>query len=46
MRKYRTIRNRVTSMIRQDTIRSKDKRMEEAGSENEVWKIVKDITAP
>ena len=43
--KYKTLRNRVTSAIRYDTIKHNDKRVEEAENENEVWKIIKESTA-
>lgn len=46
LQKYRTIRNRVTAAIRRDTIMHNDKRVREAENESEVWKIVKESTAP
>ena len=44
--KYKSLRNRVTSAIRNDTKMSNDNRIKEAGDENEVWKVVKDIIQP
>jgi hypothetical protein len=44
--KYKTLRNRVTNAIRKDELEFNTKRIEEAGSENEVWKIVKEVTNP
>ena len=44
--KYRSLRNRVTNMIRQDERNLNQERMEKARTEDEVWKIVKEITEP
>ena len=43
---YRKIRNAVTNKVRQDTIEINEERIEKAGDENELWKIVNDITNP
>ena len=44
--KYKRLQNRINSMIKNDTIKYNNERVEKAGDENEMWKIVKDIIAP
>ena len=43
---YKRIRNEVTKRIRQDTIIFNEERINKAGDENELWKVVNDITKP
>ena len=43
---YRKIRNAVTNKVRQDTIEFNEEKIEKAGDENELWKVVNDITNP
>ena len=44
--KYKLLRNKVNSMVKNDTIQYNNERVEKAGDENEIWKIVKEITSP
>jgi hypothetical protein len=46
LQKYKTLRNRVTKQIREEVIHANGKRMDEASSESEYWKIIKDINDP
>ena len=46
LQKYKTLRNRVTKLIREEVIQSNGKRIDEASSESEYWKIIKDINDP
>ena len=46
MEKYKKARNKATNKIRQDTKDLNGKRIEEAKDENEIWKIVKEISQP
>ncbi len=46
LQKYKTLRNRVTKQIREEIIQANGKRMDEASSESEYWKIIKDINDP
>ena len=41
---YKRIRNEVTKRIRQDTIIFNEERLDKAGDENKLWKVVNDIT--
>ena len=44
--KYKRLRNRTTNQIRKETIQNNGERIQKAGDENEVWKIVNEITNP
>ena len=44
--KYKKLRNKATNLIRRDTVNANGKRIEEATDENEIWRIVNDITKP
>jgi hypothetical protein len=44
--KYKTLRNRVTSALKRDTRMRNEQRIEKAANENEVWKIVNEMTNP
>ena len=44
--RYKKIRNAVVNKVRQDTIEFNDERIEKAGDENEIWKVVNDIIKP
>ena len=46
LEKYRKLRNRVTTMIKNDRLAENSKRIDEANNENEFWKIVNDISKP
>ena len=46
MLKYRKLRNQATKNIRDDQIKSNGRRIDEAKSEGEMWKIVNDISKP
>ena len=41
--KYKKLRNRINSLVKNDTIKYNNERVEAAKDENEMWKIVKDI---
>ena len=41
---YKKLRNRVISELRKDVINSNNERVEKAENENEIWKVVHDIT--
>lgn len=43
---YKRMRNVVTNNVRKDTIEYNEDRIEKAGDENKVWKVVNDITKP
>ena len=40
------MRNRVNSELKKDTINNNNERIDKANDENEVWKIVKEISNP
>ena len=44
--KHKKLRNKATNLIRRDTVNANGKRIEEAKDENEIWRIVNDITKP
>ena len=44
--KYKRLRNKVNSMVKNDTIKYNDERVDKAANENEMWKIVKEVTSP
>ena len=44
--KYKKLRNRINSLVKSDTIKYNNTRVEQAKDENELWKIVKEITKP
>jgi hypothetical protein len=44
--KYKKTRNRVTNLIRQDNLKYSEERIENAKDENEIWKVVNEITKP
>ena len=44
--KYRNLRNRAVSQMRQDTLDQNAKRISEAKNEGETWKVVNDIIRP
>ena len=41
---YKKLRNRVISELRKDNINLNNERVKNAADENEVWKVVKDVT--
>jgi hypothetical protein len=43
---YKKLRNRVISELRNDNINFNNERVKSAKDENEMWKVVKDITSP
>ena len=44
--KFKRLRNKVNSKLKKDTIRNNNERIDKANDENEVWKIVKEISSP
>ena len=44
--KYKKLRNRVNSQLKKDNLNFNSDRIKKAKDENEVWKIVKDVTSP
>ena len=46
LQKYKTLRNRVTNQLRNDTLTTNGKRIDEAQNESEYWKIINDINKP
>jgi hypothetical protein len=44
--KYKKLRNRVNSQLKKDNLNFNSDRIKKAKDENEVWKIVKDVTTP
>ena len=44
--KYKKLRNKVNSQLKKDNININNERVKSADSENEIWKVVKDITNP
>jgi hypothetical protein len=44
--KYKKLRNRVNSELKKDNLRFNSERVREANDENEIWKVVKDVTNP
>ena len=46
LKKYKTLRNRVTQKIRTDAINANGKKIDEATSESDYWKVVNDIVKP
>ena len=46
LEKYRKLRNRATALIQEDKLAFNSKRIDEANSEGEFWKIVNDISKP
>ena len=44
--KFKRLRNKVNSELKKDTIRNNNERIDKANDENEVWKIVKEISSP
>ena len=45
-KKYKILRNKVTSRLRSDSIKLNEERINEAKNESEMWNIVKDVTNP
>ena len=43
---FKVLRNKVNSKVRKDNIDFNNNRLEKANNENEVWKIVKDVSNP
>ena len=46
IQQYRSIRNRVTCQIRKETVDYNNKRIEEANSEKELWKVANEVIKP
>ena len=46
LKKYKSLRNRVTQQIRQDVKNANGKKIDEANNETEYWKVVNDIIKP
>ena len=46
LKKYKILRNKVTSRLRSDSIKLNEERINEAKNESEMWNIVKDVTNP
>ena len=46
LKKYKSLRNQVTSEIRKDVQNENGKRIEAANNESEYWNIVNNITKP
>ena len=44
--KYRILRNKVTSKIRQDNVRFNEDRIKFAKDENKIWNVVNDAISP
>ena len=44
--KYKMLRNKVNSEIRKDNVNFNSERIKQAKDENEIWKVVSDITKP
>ena len=44
--KFKKLRNLATASLRQDNINFNNKRINEAGNENEIWKVVNDVNKP
>ena len=44
--RYKKLRNKVTNNIRRDKIQQNGERIEKAGREDEIWKIVNELTKP
>ena len=43
---YKKLRKRVISELRKDNMNFNNERVKSAQDENEMWKVVKDITSP
>ena len=43
---FKRLRNKVNSELKRDTVRNNNERIDKAKDENEVWKVVKDISNP
>ena len=46
IQKYKTLRNRVTTQVRNDVKKENGRRIEEASNESEYWNVVNDINKP
>ena len=44
--KYKKLRNRVTNQIRRDTRNFNEERIDKAGDEKEIWKLVNEVIKP
>ena len=44
--KFKRLRNKVNSELKKDTINNNNVRIDKANDENEVWKVVKEISNP
>jgi hypothetical protein len=44
--RYKKLRNRVTNQIKNDTRQFNEERIEKAGDENEIWKVVNEVIKP
>ena len=45
-KEYKKLRNSVTNRIREDNKKSNDERIEKANDENEIWKVINEVTNP
>ena len=46
LKKYRKLRNEATNQIRTDKKEAVRKRIEKSSNENEIWKVISEITKP
>ena len=46
MIKYKKLRNKVNSQTKKENVKANEDRVNKAKNENEIWKVVKDITNP
>ena len=46
MKKYKSLRNAVTNLIRKENIEHNNNRVEEAKNEAELWKIANEVISP
>ena len=44
--RYKKLRNRVTNQIRKDTRQFNEERIDKAGDEKEIWKLVNEVIKP
>ena len=40
LKKYKSLRNKVTNTLRNDTINQNGKKIEDAKNENEIWNVI------
>ena len=46
LNQYKKLRNNVTSQLRKENIELNNNRVSEANDDNEIWRIVKEVTNP